>query len=151
MQLNSEPQIVSYTPKRVKFFAYLIGAVVSSCAFILAIVMVLIGGHFSNFFGFAAVGMVIFWICYRQASVRIDILPTGLKVRNLFSTKTVNWEEIEKLSFPSGDAWPHLELYNYDPISLMALQRIDGESALAEAQALADTIRVRKALAKKSG
>lgn len=134
-----------FKPQKVRFWSYLIGAIAAGGAFLLAIIIPVFYGGLSNFFGFAVIGSLIWWLCHRQASVKIELFEAGLKVRNLFGTRFIKWEEIEYLSYPQGNAWPQLELKEADPLSLMALQRIDGESSLKLAQELEDIIRVRKA------
>jgi hypothetical protein len=67
-------------------------------------------------------------------------LPHGLKVRNLFLSRIVPWDDIEDVTFPEGDAWAKLDLADGDDLAVMAIQRADGESARVEADRLARVV-----------
>ena len=75
-------------------------------------------------------------ICY----ARIVATPTetGLRVRNLFLTRTIPWSEIEAIRFGGGEPWVTLDLTDGDSIAVMAIQRADGPRGVDEAQRLAD-------------
>ena len=73
----------------------------------------------------------------RYAVISAVPLPHGLKVRNLFLSRIVPWDDIEDVTFPEGDAWAKLDLADGDDLAVMAIQRADGESARVEADRLA--------------
>ncbi|WP_231928125.1 PH domain-containing protein [Devriesea agamarum] len=86
--------------------------------------------------GFIALGLAIFWFCWRQATVRISARADGLTVRNLLRTTTLEWPAVVTVSFPEGDPWAHLDLADGTTLSTMALQRADGEYGIRQARSL---------------
>lgn len=93
--------------------------------------------------GFVALGAAIWYFCYREATVRVTALPDRLVIRNLFSTRALEWAEVVAVSFPQGDPWAHLDLSDGDTIATMALQRADGEQGIAGARQLAALVHER--------
>ncbi len=93
--------------------------------------------------GFAALGVAIWYFCYREATVRVTARPDHLVVRNLFTTRELDWAEVVAVSFPQGDPWAHLDLSDGDTIATMALQRADGEQGIAGARRLARLVHER--------
>lgn len=87
--------------------------------------------------GFLAVGAIIAWFLYRQATVRADPTREGLTVRNLFDVRTVPWSDVLEVRYGGGRPWVQLELEDGDTLGVMAVQRADGAIADAEASRLA--------------
>lgn len=87
--------------------------------------------------GFLAVGAIIAWFLYRQATVRADPTREGLTVRNLFDVRTVPWTDVLEVRYGGGRPWVQLELEDGDTLGVMAVQRADGATADAEASRLA--------------
>lgn len=86
--------------------------------------------------GFFAVGLAVFFFCYREATVRVTAAPDHLLVRNLFRSRRLEWAEVVAVSFPQGDPWAHLDLADGDTLATMALQRADGRRGIADARRL---------------
>jgi PH (Pleckstrin Homology) domain-containing protein len=86
---------------------------------------------------FAAVGVVIALPLWRFASIRATPTRESLTVRNLFTTRTLSWREIEDVRFAGGDPWVTLGLSDTDTVAVMAIQKADGEAGRAEAGRLA--------------
>lgn len=92
---------------------------------------------------FVAFGLAVFWFCWREAIVKVVAEPDRLVVRNLLGVRTLEWAEVIGVSFPAGDPWAHLDLADGDTLATMAIQRSDGERALADARLLARLVRER--------
>lgn len=91
-----------------------------------------------------SLGLMMFGLMWRYASIRAVATDSALVVRNLFLTRMVSWHEIESARFAHGDPWFYLDLADGDTLGVMAVQRADGEQGRAEAQHLADLIRERR-------
>jgi hypothetical protein len=89
----------------------------------------------------AGIGVLIALVCWRYASIRAVPSLEGLVVRNLAVTRTVTWAEIIDVEFGGGAPWVSLELDDTDTLAVMAIQRADGPTAMAEAQRLATLVR----------
>ncbi|GAB2697211.1 PH domain-containing protein [Thalassiella azotivora] len=90
--------------------------------------------------GFVATGLLIAWFCYRQASVRAVPSERGLVVRNLFLGRELEWAQVVSVRFGPDRTWAELDLADGDTLSVMAIQRADGERADAEARRLATLV-----------
>ena len=86
---------------------------------------------------FAAVGVAIAALLWRFASIRAVPTRESLTVRNLFTTRTVSWQEIVDVRFSGGDPWVSLALSDTDTLAVMAIQKADAEFGRAEAGRLA--------------
>jgi MFS family permease len=87
------------------------------------------------------IGVAIALVCWRYASIRAVPDLDGLVVRNLVVTRTVTWAQVIDVEFGGGTPWVTLELDDTDTLAVMAIQRADGESAMAEAKRLAGLVR----------
>ena len=92
-----------------------------------------------------SVAVVIAWFCYRQATVRAVPDAAGLTVRNLLLTRRLEWTEIISVHFGQGRPWAQLDLAGGDTLAVMAIQRSDGEHAVAESRRLATLVALREA------
>ncbi|GMA31279.1 PH domain-containing protein [Litorihabitans aurantiacus] len=80
---------------------------------------------------------VLWGILWRQATVSAVPDPRGLVVRNLLTTRRLEWAEIISVRYSADRAWAQLDLADGDEIAVMAIQRADGRAATAAAQRLA--------------
>lgn len=83
---------------------------------------------------FAGAGAVV---VHRQAVVAALPSPTGLRVRNLFVTTEVAWEQVVRVNFAPGRPWVTLDLSDGETLPVMAIQGADGHHGMAEARRLA--------------
>ena len=58
-------------------------------------------------------------------------------MRNLFTTRTVSWQEIVDVRFSGGDPWVTIALSDTDTLAVMAIQKADSDFGRAEAGRLA--------------
>jgi hypothetical protein len=66
--------------------------------------------------------------------VRAD--AEGIEVRNVVTAHRYSWQEILHVSFPDGASWARLELPDDEYVSVMAVQAVDREHAVAAVRAL---------------
>lgn len=86
---------------------------------------------------FAALGVAIALLLWRFASIRAVPTRESLTVRNLFTTRTVSWQEVVDVRFSGGDPWVTIALSDTDTLAVMAIQKADAGFARAEAGRLA--------------
>lgn len=99
--------------------------------------------HWGGRIGLLVVGVMVFLFCHLEASVKVTARPEELEVRNLMRTRILAWPEVLGVSFPMGDPWAHLDLADGRTHPLQAIQRYDGERAIAAAHHLQRLIRER--------
>ncbi len=85
----------------------------------------------------AAFGLALAGLMWRYATLAAVPLPQGLRVRNLMTTRTLDWGEIVAVHLPAGAPWVDLDLDDGDTLAVMAIQKADGERGRAEASRLA--------------
>ncbi len=83
------------------------------------------------------VGLLVAGLMWRYATIRAVPAPDGLLVRNLFTTRRLEWSQILHVQFGGGAPWVSLELDDTDTLAVMAIQLTDGDRAKAEASRLA--------------
>lgn len=86
------------------------------------------------------VGVLIAAFLWRYAVIRAVPTRAGLTVVNLFRTYELEWAQILTVGFSGGAPWAVLELNDTETLSVMAIQRADGEHARKEASRLAALI-----------
>ena len=86
---------------------------------------------------FMGVGVAIALMLWRFASIRAVPTREGLTVRNLFTTRTLSWQEVLDVRFSGGDPWVTLALSDTDTLAVMAIQKADAEFGRSEAGRLA--------------
>lgn len=60
----------------------------------------------------------------------------GIEVRNVLTTRYLQWASVERVSYPEGGRWARLELADDEFVSVMALQAVDGQRAVDAIEAL---------------
>ncbi|EME17437.1 PH domain-containing protein [Rhodococcus triatomae] len=65
------------------------------------------------------------------ARPRLRVNADGVRVRNAFGERRVDWDLVQGLSFPDGAAWARIELPDDEYIPVMAIQSNDREHAVA--------------------
>lgn len=75
---------------------------------------------------------------WRFGMVRAVPTPEGLRVINLVHSRQLDWPEILRVNtFDGGSPWVVLELADTEELSVMGIQRADGEFGRGEAARLA--------------
>lgn len=89
--------------------------------------------------GGGVLAAVICLFLYRQASVQAIPAPEGLLVRNVVRRRFLQWAQIINVRFGERD-WVQLDLSDGHVLSVMAIQRVDGERAYAASRRLATLV-----------
>jgi hypothetical protein len=135
----SSDQYREFRPQRARTVAYAVGGVwflvMAGLAFFLPVRMAVLDRA-----GFLVLGLAVLWFMHRQASVVAVPSTGGLRVKNLFLTRQLEWAEIVSVRFGGGAPWVVLDLADGDTLSVMAVQRADGEQGVAESRRLATLV-----------
>lgn len=86
---------------------------------------------------FFGLGVAIALLAWRYASIVAVPSRSGLVVRNLVLTRTLEWSEVVGITFGGGEPWVSLDLSEGDTLAVMAIQKADGPVAGREASRLA--------------
>lgn len=79
---------------------------------------------------------------WRFASIRAIPSTDGLVIRNLVTTRTVEWSQIIRVQFGGGAPWVSVDLDDTDTVAVMAIQKADGVFGRAEASRLSALVQV---------
>lgn len=134
---------VVFRPRASRIAAYLVGGLVLAGAIVLAVIA---SPTTTDKVSFVVVGLIIFVFCHREGSVRVTARKDSLVVRNLGSTRTLEWAEIVGVIFPPGDPWAKLDLSDGDTLAVMAIQRTDGKRGMRDARRLAGMVETRSGI-----
>ena len=74
----------------------------------------------------AGFGVAVAWFMWRYASLAAVPSDTGLRVRNLLTTRDLDWAEIVDVHLVVGAPWVTLDLDDGDTLAVMAIQKADG-------------------------
>lgn len=86
------------------------------------------------------VGVAMGGFLLRYALIRAVPSEHGLRVVNILRSYDLEWAEILRVGFAQGGPWAVLELTDTEEVSVMAIQRADGQRARKEAARLAALI-----------
>lgn len=95
--------------------------------------------------GTVAIGAVIIWFCYRQATVSAIPDTQGMTVRNLVVVRRLTWAEIVSVRYGDGRSWAQLDLTDGDTLAVMGIQQADGDFAQQEARRMATLVAIHEA------
>ncbi|MDR6595423.1 hypothetical protein J2S66_003807 [Saccharothrix longispora] len=70
------------------------------------------------------------------ARPRVRADAEGIEVRNVVTAHRYAWSDVLHVSFPDGASWARLELPDDEYVSVMAVQAVDREHAVAAVRAL---------------
>ena len=87
-------------------------------------------------------GAAVSTLLWRFASIRAVPSRQGLVVRNLLTTRTLEWAEIVRVLFGGGAPWVSVDLDDTDTVAVMAIQKADGAFGRAEAARLSALVQV---------
>lgn len=69
---------------------------------------------------------------------RVRAGAEGVEIRNVVNTRIFGWPQVRGFSFPDRATWGRLELDDYEYVPILAVQVVDGASAVAAMQGLRD-------------
>ncbi|GAB3009963.1 PH domain-containing protein [Saccharothrix stipae] len=72
------------------------------------------------------------------ARPRVRADAEGVEVRNVVTVHRFAWSQVLHVSFPDGASWARLELPDDEYVSIMAVQAVDRDHAVAAVRALRD-------------
>ena len=87
-------------------------------------------------------GVAVSALLWRFASIRAVPSTQGLVIRNLITTRTVEWTQIVRVQFGGGAPWVSVDLDDTDTVAVMAIQKADGAFGGAEAARLSALVQV---------
>ncbi|MEO8517562.1 MAG: PH domain-containing protein [Dermatophilaceae bacterium] len=87
-------------------------------------------------------GAAISSLLWRYATIRAVPGVTTLVIRNLLTTRTLEWAQIVRVQFGGGAPWVSVDLDDTDTVAVMAIQKADGAFGRAEAARLAALVQV---------
>ena len=88
------------------------------------------------------IGVAIAFLLWRFGTIRAVPTPERFVVRNLFTTRELEWSEILRVQFGGGAPWVSLDLADTDTMAVMAIQKADGVHARADASRLSALVQV---------
>lgn len=133
----SDPAFAVFRPRRGRYVATTFAALVVGVFTTVAIVAP--GAEWRPFDRVMLIlfGLLIAWFLLRYARIRAVPSRETLVVRNLLTTRTLEWSEIVSVEFAGADPWVSLDLADTDELAVMAIQKADGPRARREAARLA--------------
>lgn len=87
-------------------------------------------------------GLAVAAALWRFASIRAVPSTRDLVVRNLVTTRTLEWNQIVGVQFGGGAPWVSVDLDDTETVAVMAIQRADGAFGKAEAARLQALVQV---------
>ena len=87
-------------------------------------------------------GAAISALLWRYATIRAAPSTKALVIRNLLTTRTVEWAQIVRVQFGGGAPWVSVDLDDTDTVAVMAIQKADGAFGQAEAARLSALVQV---------
>ncbi len=87
-------------------------------------------------------GVAVAAALWRYASIRATPSTEGLVIRNLITTRKLEWAQIVRVQFGGGAPWVSVDLDDTDTVAVMAIQKADGALAPAEAARLSALVQV---------
>jgi hypothetical protein len=87
-------------------------------------------------------GLAVAASLWRFASIRAVPSTRGLVIRNLITTRTLEWAQIIRVQFGGGAPWVSIDLDDTDTVAIMAIQKADGAFGQAEAARLSALVQV---------
>jgi Bacterial PH domain len=87
-------------------------------------------------------GVAVAASLWRFASIRAVPSTRGLVIRNLITTRSLEWAQIIGVQFGGGAPWVSLDLDDTDIVAVMAIQKADGAVGRAEAARLSALVQV---------
>ncbi|WP_033440734.1 PH domain-containing protein [Saccharothrix sp. NRRL B-16314] len=133
-------EAVEFRPKRIRLVAVL------SAVFLVAVFTVvglLLGDtptgvifRTSDQVAMVVLGVLLACGILLLARPRVRADAEGVEVRNVVTVRRFAWTDVLHVSFPDGASWARLELPDDEYVSIMAVQAVDRDHAVAAVRAL---------------
>lgn len=132
-----------FRPRRARTMAWAIGAVELVALVLLAVLLPgdgPTGFHWYDRLGVVLIGAVVALTLSRFTRLAAVPDEAGLTVRNVVNTSRLDWAQVVSVRFGGGSPWAVLDLSDGETLAVMAIQRADGDRAVAEARRLATLV-----------
>ncbi len=96
--------------------------------------------HWPDRLGVVGVAALVAAGLWRLGDVRAVPTESGLTVRNLVTSRTLEWAQIVAVRFGGGPPWLILDLDDGQTLPVMAVQRADGPAGQVQARRLATLV-----------
>ena len=87
-------------------------------------------------------GVAVAAFLWRFAAIQAVPSTQGLVIRNLVTTRKLEWAQIIRVQFGGGAPWVSVDLDDTDIVAVMAIQKADGAFGRAEAARLSALVQV---------
>ncbi|NUT48961.1 MAG: PH domain-containing protein [Saccharothrix sp.] len=132
--------VVEFRPKRIRVVA-------GTCAVFLVAVFTVVGlllgdtptgviFRASDQVAMVCLGVLLACGVLLLTRPRVRADAEGVEVRNVVTAHRFTWQEVLHVSFPDGASWARLELPDDEYVSIMAVQAVDRDHAVAAVRAL---------------
>jgi Bacterial PH domain len=132
--VTAAPDVVVVRPRRTLIAAW-VGAVVVVALF--AVIAALLrnadtGVYFrlADQVAMILLGLFIAGGVLLLARPRVRADRAGIEVRNILQTRTLPWDQVERVSFPDSASWARLDLPDDEYLPVLAIQAVDGRYAV---------------------
>lgn|GEM_PF-2642067 len=92
--------------------------------------------HAADRYTMVGLGIVLGAAVMLFARPAVWVSDQGIRVRNIVGSYNLPWDVVTAVSFPPGASWVQLEVADGDVISVMAIQAVDKEHAVAAVRKL---------------
>jgi hypothetical protein len=137
----SAPAALSAVPRRLRLLCAGVAAVVVVVVGIAALVLKSSSTGVVRF-GIAdqvsvfAVGLAVAAGILALGRSRVDADASGVRVRNVLSSRELPWSVVRAVRFDRKSAWATLQLANGDDVAVLALMAVDRERAVVAVEGL---------------
>jgi hypothetical protein len=138
---RTAPAAVTAVPRRMRQVCVAIGVVVVA---VMAYVAATLPGTTNTVVAYGTVdqfamlglGIVLAAGIVALGRSRVDADSQGIRFRNIALGQALPWSAVRAVTFERKSPWASLVLENGDEVSLLAIQAVDGERALAAVEGL---------------
>jgi hypothetical protein len=136
-----EPAPVTAVPRRMRQACALAAAVVVVVMLVVALTLTSSSTGVVQFgtadqFAIAGLGLVLGGSLLALGRSRVDADAQGIRWRNVAVQHELPWSAVRAVAFDRKSAWASLRLENDDEVSLLAVQAVDKERAVAAVEGL---------------
>ncbi|WP_367137752.1 PH domain-containing protein [Saccharothrix sp. HUAS TT1] len=133
-------EAVEFRPKKIRLVS-------AACAVFLVVVFTVVGlllgdtptgviFRTSDQVAMVCLGVLLACGVLLLARPRVRADAEGVEVRNVVTVRRFDWQQVLHVSFPDGASWARLELPDDEYVSIMAVQAVDRDHAVAAVRAL---------------
>ncbi|MFC4946459.1 PH domain-containing protein [Pseudonocardia sp. GCM10023141] len=86
--------------------------------------------RFADQVSLVVMGLLIAGGLLLMARPRVRADATGIEVRNVLSSRRIEWVDVRRIAFPDGAPWARLDLPDDEYLPVLAIQAVDGTRAV---------------------